>query len=55
MTKLYAYQVRTGTDGKAGIYVRGYNVRLAVFNQNSEQLQQALAKVFDGAKPKVTK
>lgn len=46
---LATYQVRRGTDGKVGIYLRDYNVRCATFNDNTHQLQSLLRKLFDGA------
>jgi hypothetical protein len=30
-----------------GIFLRGYNVRLATFSPNSHALQQSLARLFD--------
>ena len=36
-------------DGKWGIYLRAYNVRLATFSDNSDHLQKALTKMFDSA------
>lgn len=41
------YTVRTGTDGKTGIYLRAYNVRIATFNAGTEGCQRALQRVFD--------
>lgn len=38
------YEIRTGKDGKVGIYTKDFNCRLAVFNDNTHCLQQALAK-----------
>lgn len=43
------YEVRHGTDGKVGIYLRAYNVRLATFNANTTSLQLRLGKLFDRA------
>jgi hypothetical protein len=43
------YEVRQGRDGKTGIYLRNYNVRLAIFNTNSNHLQNALAILFNQA------
>lgn len=53
MTKanLNDYEVREGKDGKTGIYLRHYNVRLAVFNANSHCLITALQEVFDEGMP----
>ena len=36
-------------DGKWGIYLRAYNVRLATFADNSDHLRDALARMFDAA------
>lgn len=52
---LCAYDVRRGGDGKMGIYLRGYNVRLAIFNANSASLQTALLIVFDRANRRAVK
>jgi hypothetical protein len=41
------YEIRTGEDGKIGIYTRDYNCRLATFNANTHVLQQDLARLFD--------
>lgn len=46
------YEVRRGDDGKMGIYLRAYNVRLAVFNVNSAKLQKTLTSFFTESKPK---
>lgn len=48
------YEVRTGGDGKVGIYLREFNCRLATFNCNTTALQTRLAMLFDDAvaKPK---
>lgn len=43
------YCIRAGGDGKIGIYLRDYNVRLATFNANTNALQVRLAKLFDSA------
>ena len=40
---------RPRKDGKWGIYLRAYNVRLATFSDNSDHLREALAKMFDAA------
>ncbi len=42
------YVVRTGIDGRVGIYTRDY-CRLAVFNANTAQLQDRLRELFDKA------
>jgi hypothetical protein len=44
---LGSYTIRAGTDGKIGIYLRDYNVRLATFNSNTDHCQRALQRVFD--------
>lgn len=50
------YCVREGGDGKVGIYLREFNVRLATFNANTAALQLRLKKLFDkAATPKVVK
>lgn len=41
------YEVREGSDGKPGIYLRDFNVRLATFSDNSFALQTKLAELFD--------
>jgi hypothetical protein len=41
------YEIRTGNDGKIGIYTRDYNVRLATFNANTHVLQTRLKLLFD--------
>lgn len=43
------YEVRVGGDGKMGIYLRAYNVRLATFNCNTVALQTRLRLMFDAA------
>lgn len=43
------YEVRTGGDGKVGIYLREYNVRLATFNANTRAIQTRLKLLFDRA------
>jgi hypothetical protein len=43
------YCIRAGGDGKIGIYLRDYNVRLATFNANTNALQMRLAKLFESA------
>lgn len=43
------YEIRTGKDGKPGIYTRDYNCRMATFNANTYALQQSLKELFDGA------
>jgi hypothetical protein len=57
--QLADYEVRSGRDGKMGIYLRAYNVRLATFAANSSALQTALMVVLDvaaaDAKAKKTK
>lgn len=40
------YEIRTGSDGKRGIYLKAYNVRMATFNANTAQLQEALEDIF---------
>lgn len=51
------YCIRDGGDGKPGIYLREYNVRLATFNANTAALQTRLKLLFDRAiaKPKPKK
>jgi hypothetical protein len=44
-----SYEVRNGTDGKVGIYTRDYNVRVATFNDNTDDLQARLKELFDQA------
>jgi hypothetical protein len=46
---LASYDVRVGRDGKVGIYLRDYNVRLATFAVNSHALRELLKKTFDDA------
>lgn len=41
------YCIRVGDDGKPGIYLREFNVRLATFNANTQALQTRLSKLFD--------
>lgn len=41
------YCIRKGKDGKTGIYLRSFNVRLATFNANTKGLQIALEILFD--------
>lgn len=36
-------------EGSWGIYLRDYNVRLALFAENSASLRRALTKMFDAA------
>lgn len=43
------YCVREGTDGKVGIYLRDFNVRVATLSSNSHPLQQVLTRTFDSA------
>lgn len=43
------YEVRTGKDGKSGIYLREFNVRLATFNCNTGAIQSRLKLLFDRA------
>lgn len=43
------YEIRTGKDGKPGIYLRDYNVRLATFNCNTHALQVKLDLLFNRA------
>lgn len=43
------FEVRIGGDGKAGIYLRSYNVRVAVFNSNSSAIQTRLKLLFERA------
>lgn len=40
------YELRRGGDGKMGIYLREYDVRLAVFNANTAELQSRLKLLF---------
>lgn len=42
-----AYHIKRGRDGKVGIYLRAYNVRLATFNAGTRALQEQLRKLFD--------
>jgi len=46
-TELGSYCVRRGKNGKAGIFLRAYNVRLATFETGSEQLQELLENMLD--------
>lgn len=48
-SKLADYEIRTGADGKIGIYLRAYNVRMATFNSNSRTLQALLSQLFHRA------
>lgn len=41
------YEVRAGGDGKLGIYLREYNVRLATFNANTTELSTRLKLLFN--------
>jgi hypothetical protein len=41
------YEVRDGRDGRVGIYLREFNVRLAMFAANTHSLQVALGKLFN--------
>jgi hypothetical protein len=43
------YEVREGRDGRVGIYLTSYNVRLATFNANTHALQTRLKLLFDRA------
>lgn len=43
------YEIRVGKDGKPGIYLRDYGVRLAIFNANTYYLQRRLSRIFDNA------
>lgn len=43
------YEVRTGSDGKPGIYLRDFNLRLATFNANTAHIQIILAELFGRA------
>lgn len=47
--KLSDLEIRTGGDGKQGIYLRAYNVRLATFNANTRSLQKLLADLIKRA------
>jgi hypothetical protein len=44
---LGSFVVRTGKDGKRGIYLRAYNVRMATFNDGAEQLADHLEFLCD--------
>lgn len=44
-----SYEIRTGGDGKVGIYTRDYNCRLATFNANTFALQHQLELLFNRA------
>ena len=41
------YEIRTGRDGKRGIYLKAYNVRIATFNANTAKFQDALNEIFE--------
>lgn len=43
------YEIRTGSDGITGIYLRRYNVRVATFSAGSDHLQRCLMNFFDRA------
>lgn len=43
------YEIRTGKDGKVGIYLRAYNMRLATFNANTHHAQTAFRALFERA------
>jgi hypothetical protein len=46
------YEVREGRDGKMGIYLRRYNIRIATFAADSAPLDELLGKLFDAAASK---
>ena len=41
-TELGQYEVRKGKNGERGIFLRKYNIRLATFHENSEELADLL-------------
>ncbi len=43
------YEVRDGSNGEPGIFLRKYNARMATFSPGTVQLQKALKKLFDNA------
>ena len=50
---LAGYEVRLGSDGKWGIYLRSYNVRVAVFARSSADIREELTAVFDRARRQI--
>ena len=43
------YEVREGRDGRMGVYLTSFDVRLATFNANTHALQTRLKLLFDRA------
>lgn len=51
LKRLATYDVRLGSDGKVGLYTKGFNVRVATFSPGSGPVQELLKELIEvGAK-----
>jgi hypothetical protein len=55
MAELSEYEIRKDKNDQVGIYLREYNVRLAVFAVNSFALQKRLSDLFNDARARKNK
>ena len=55
LTQLADYEVRQGANEEWGIYLRAYNVRVAIFAANSSATRTTLARMFEFANSALTK